>query len=669
MKTGIGIDTGGTYTDTVIYDFESKEILATSKALTTKEDLSIGILEALDKLPEEFLKTAKIISLSTTLATNACVEDRGGRAKLIFFGGDKRVLVKYGYEYGLPPVDDIYIRESFTKFSGEIEGEPDWDSFSADLDEVVKNSDGIGIIEMNAMRNSAVVEKKAKQIFQEKYKTPIVCGHELTNELNCLQRGASTLLNASLFPVIEEFISAIKTAIKIRGINADVVVVRSDGSLMSEELAHKRPVETLLCGPAASVIGSTNLAKEKNSVVIDMGGTTTDIALINDGFPHRVTGGVSIGKWKTFVSGLYIKTLGLGGDTAIHYDGIKMFLEDYRVVPLCVAAEKYPQIVNNMKRLMGKVKRHTKFLHEHYMLMKDIDDNPRYSEDEKIFCSVLKNGPMLIRDATDSVPEKDIYSMDVSRLIKEGVIQVCGLTPTDIMHIKGDFTDFSKEASVLGAKFVASNLNISVDELCDKVYDEIKRKLYVNIVKALLENKESFYLEDGVSKEVERFINVSYDMAKTGQKQDLISMVFSTDYTLTGVGAPISIFLDDVAKLLGTKAVIPKHYEVANAVGAIAGNVFVTNVVEIKPNTGEDGLSGFSVFGNNETKVFKKIEDAEEFALLEAKEGAHAEALRRGAKGEITVTCELNRREAEAKDCIIFLGTKAIGQAVGSIGF
>ena len=109
MKTGIGIDTGGTYTDAVIFDFDNKTILGTAKALTTKEDLSVGILEALDALPQDLLASAGIVSLSTTLATNACVEDRGGNAKLIFFGGDQRVIEKYGNEYGLPPVKDIYI--------------------------------------------------------------------------------------------------------------------------------------------------------------------------------------------------------------------------------------------------------------------------------------------------------------------------------------------------------------------------------------------------------------------------------------------------------------------------------------------------------------------------------------------------------------------------------
>jgi len=671
MRTGIGIDTGGTYTDAVIFDFESKAILGTAKALTTKEDLSYGILEALDALPKELIASAEIVSLSTTLATNACVEDRGGRAKLIFFGGNKKTIERSGAEFGLPPVKDIYIQKSYTKFSGDIEREPDWDLFNSALDKEFCDIEGAGIIEIYSMRNSAVVEKKAKELFQAKHKIPVVCGFELTSELNCLQRGASVLLNARLFPVIREFIHAIKTAMQRRGIDADTVIVRSDGSLMSEKIAYVRPVETLLCGPAASVIGGAFLTEEKNSVVVDMGGTTTDIALIADGLPHMVVNGVSIGKWKTFVDGLYIKTLGLGGDTAIHYNGFKAFLEDYRVVPLCVAAAKYPAVIDNLKRLAGSVKKHTKYLHEHYILARDIRDireKAGYTDDEKTFCAALEGGPMLIREAAASVPGKDIYTLDISRLLRDGVVQTCGLTPTDIMHIKGDFSRFPAEASVWGARFVASNLNISVEELCDRVYDEIRRKLYVNIVKALLENKDSFYMKNGVSKEVERFISESYDVAKTGVKHELVSMAFDTGVTLVGVGAPVHVFIHDVARLLGTKAVIPKHYEVANAIGAIVGNVFASNSVEIKPNFDNEELSGYTVFGNTKTRTFKEIKDAEEFAVLEAKNGAYAEAVRRGAQGEITVTCDLDIHEAEARDSIVYLYTYAIGRAVGTMG-
>lgn len=666
MKIGIGIDTGGTYTDAVVYDFNNKTILGVGKSLTTKSDLSVGILEALDSLPPNLAQKAELISLSTTLATNACLEGKEGSAKLIYFGGNPKVINAYGKKYGLPQVKDICIQESYTKFTGEMEREPDWDLFRENIKNGFDELDGVGIVEMNAMKNGAFVEKKAKEIFNEKYDIPVVCGHELFSKLNSLQRASSTLLNAKLFPVIKEFLDGITIALTKRNINAEVVIIRSDGSIMSAEFASVRPVETLLCGPAASVIGGTQLTEDENSIIIDMGGTTTDIALVKNHVPVTVVDGVSIGKWKTFVNGLYVKTFGLGGDSAIHYDDKKIFLENYRVVPLCVAAAKHPEIVESLKELNNSEQKHSLYLHEHYMLVKDINGNSRFTADEKLFCEALKKRPLILTEAAKFL-NKDIYSFDISRLLKNGIVQVVGLTPTDIMHIKKDFIRYSTEASILGAQFVASNLGLTIKELGNLVYDEIKRKLYINIVKVMLENQNPHYMENGVSEDLERFINDSYIMAKSNLKDKFISTLFTTDFSLVGIGAPTSIFLDDVAKMLQTKAVIPKYYEVANALGAIVGNVYASYSVEIKPDYDPSGISGYIVYGNKANKFFEEIEKAEIFAISEAESGAKREATKRGALGQITLTSKLYKREAPGRDCTVYLGTSAIAQAYGTI--
>lgn len=668
MKIGIGIDTGGTYTDAVVYDFENKEVLGCAKALTTKEDLSIGILGALDELSSDLIENAELISLSTTLATNACVEDKGGSAKLIFFNGDSKTIDEMGGKYGLPTADDIYIQKSYTAFSGEMEREPDWEMFNEGISQGFELFDGVGIVEMNAMKNGAFVEKKAKRLFEEKFDIPVVCGHELFSELNCLQRASSTLLNARLFPVIKEFLEAIKVAMTKRNIHAAVVIVRSDGSLMSEKFAKVRPVETLLCGPAASVIGSTQLTKEADNIIVDMGGTTTDIALMKNHVPVVAVGGVSIGKWKTFVEGLYVKTFGLGGDSAIHYKNKALLLEPYRVMPLCVAAAKYPVVIDNLRKLVNNNIKHTKFLHEHYILIKDISNHARYTAEEKDFCNALKNQAFSLREAPKMIG-KDMYNINVSSLKKEGVIQMCGLTPTDIMHIKKDFVKYSSEASLLGAQYVASQLEITVDELCDMVYDKVKRKIYRNIVEVMLENKNPYYMKNGVSKDAKRLIDESYEDAKNGKKDRMISMMFHTDFSLIGIGAPIKVFLDDVAEMLGTKAVIPKHFEVANALGAIVGNVRATHTIEMRPNYDIDGITGYTVYGNVKNEIFKNKEEAEEFAVSEAKHGAKAEAISRGAQGNITVTYTLDVNEAPAKECTLYLGSMVTAYAVGAIGF
>lgn len=148
---------------------------------------------------------------------------------------------------------------------------------------------------------------------------------------------------------------------------------------------------------------------------------------------------------------------------------------------------------------------------------------------------------------------KDIYNLDVSELLKDGVVQICGLTPTDIMHITGDFDRYSKEASLLGAEFAAFNLGISVDELCERVYTEVKRKIYINIVKAMLENKYEHYMKNGVPPEIETLIDESFQEALTGSRDSLFSMMIKTRYSLVGIGAAHTDFSGRRREIAGNK--------------------------------------------------------------------------------------------------------------------
>ena len=181
MKLGIGIDTGGTYTDAVLYDFEQRAVLHSAKSRTTHSDLTVGILGALDQLPLELSQKAELISLSTTLATNACVEDQTGRCKLIFLGGIPHVIDQYGPKYGLPLASEMLIPECHTTFDGELDPNMDWDAFRASLSGAFQDLDGVGIVEQFAMKNGGAVEKEARAIFREESDLPVVCGYEISS--------------------------------------------------------------------------------------------------------------------------------------------------------------------------------------------------------------------------------------------------------------------------------------------------------------------------------------------------------------------------------------------------------------------------------------------------------------------------------------------------------
>ena len=675
MKIAIGIDTGGTYTDAVMYDFETKKILGTAKALTTKEDLCIGISAALDGLSEEYFPQVRMLSLSTTLATNACVEEKGGRAKLFFFGGDEDILRKYGSQYGLPLAEEICIEPCKTDISGSIEQMPDWDLFEKDVREYCSGQDGLGVIELYAIKNGAVIEREAKERIAKITDIPVTCGNELFKELNSLQRGAGTLLNAQLYPVIEDFMKAIGRAMQKRKIHAPIVIMRSDGSLMSESFARLHPVETLLCGPAASVVGGFTLTNEKNAVIVDMGGTTTDIAIVEDGLPVRTEDGVRIGKWRTFVNGMLIRTFGLGGDSAVHYHERNLILEEYRVIPLCVAASKFPAMYERLKQLYdsGKIC-HTAQRHEFFAAGKDIAGDGRYTEQEQKFCAALRKCPMILEDAA-AFFGKDVYTLNIKRLIKEGAVQVCGLTPTDLMHVRGDFERFDKRMASLAAEIVAQNLGITKEELCEQVYAEIVHKMYGNVVKIMLAHRDGYFAKNGFGKDTEHMIEESYQVAVGKKQPGIVTAQFHTDFKLIGIGAPIRLFLDRVAELLGTQAVIPVHSEVANALGAVTGNVYASSIVEIKPGFTEEGAGGFTVYAEGEVRTFEELETAEQFARKSARESAERSARERGAAGYIEVSDkseyhspEIGFASEDSERSTLFMGVTVTAEAVGSLG-
>ena len=120
MKYAIGIDTGGTCTDAVLYDFDTGKVLCSNKALTTYDDLTRGILEALDGLDASLCRQACAAGLSTTLATNACVENKFRRPKLLLMGIDRKGIAQFGADYGFTDPDDIVYLPCKTTITGQI---------------------------------------------------------------------------------------------------------------------------------------------------------------------------------------------------------------------------------------------------------------------------------------------------------------------------------------------------------------------------------------------------------------------------------------------------------------------------------------------------------------------------------------------------------------------
>ncbi|MBR3125230.1 MAG: hydantoinase/oxoprolinase family protein [Mogibacterium sp.] len=628
MKIGIGIDTGGTCTDAVIYRFEDKSILATAKTPTTHGELHVGIGEALDRLPRDLVDQSEVIALSTTLATNACVENKGGRARLIFFGVTRDKVKRVASDYGLTLDDSVIFVDCKTRPSGEIVDEPDWDVFEDSVHEWLDDWDAVGVVEMYAKKTGAVHEKHARNIIEREIGIPVVCGYSLFSENNIVKRGASALLNARLIFVIDTFLKAVKKALRDRDIHAPFVIVRSDGSLMTGKFTATRPVETLLCGPVASVMGATELSDERNALVVDIGGTTTDVAFVKDGSPQRVKTGVHIGKWDTFVKGLFVDTFGLGGDSGVIVDPQtdKMVLEDSKVMPLCMAASRWPSILHLLEREEAGKSRINNQSKNIYVRLRDIEGNDYYTEREQYIASLFEE-PKSLENIKSQTGEL-ILEYHLERLIREGAIIRCGVTPTDAMHYKGDFLEYDRDASTLGLKILARILCIKTAEAADLIYEEFRRKLYCNLVRILIEDAYPDIRSSGISDQLKMLINAAFDQSSSGSPHEFLKASILTPAALIGVGAPTGLFLPEVGRLLGTEVITNEYSPVANALGAIVGNVSASVSMEIRYQHEADT---YTVYGLGNRIVCQTLKEAKRHASEIANTEAEKEAIERGA--------------------------------------
>lgn len=670
LRVGLGIDTGGTYTDAVIYDFEAGRVVGSSKTLTTKEDLSIGIGEAIDRLPAGPLSQVELVSLSTTLATNACVEDRGGRAKLVFIGGDRSIVEQTGARYGLPAAEEIYFLDAAIRSDGRVEREPDWDLFAAECVSFFKNADAAAVVAFQGIHNPAL-EKQAKDLIARRCGLNAVCGHELFWNLNYIKRGSSTLLNTRLLPIIDQFLLAVRRSMDARHVNAPIVVMRSDGTLMSEAFSKSCPVETILCGPAASVMGSRKLAGSDNCLVVDMGGTTTDIAMVRDGAPVKVSDGVSIGKWSTFVDSVYIHTFGLGGDSRIAFHRDEGFrLGPERVMPLCAAAARWPVVRQELEELVqSRIASHHP-LQEFLYLVRDVSGDDAYTDQERTICRALKDGPLRL-DRLARAVDSDLYHLNTARLERESILMRCGLTPTDIMHLRGDFTRFDKAASTAAAAYVSARLRLSADALCDQVYDRVKKTLYLHLAQTLLEARDPSFKGE-LEKGLHSLLEWSWD--HRNDPAGMLSFSPRTAWDIVGIGAPIHVFLPEVAQALGARCLIPENAPVANALGAIVANISASVTVQVQPALADDQTEYFRIYAPEKQWTEENYETACRLAAEEAEREAREEAARRGAAGEVVVSSRVERDTAAIGHTAgsmmeIIVTTRVVATATGAAGF
>ncbi|NPV53201.1 MAG: hydantoinase/oxoprolinase family protein [Firmicutes bacterium] len=638
MQLGLGIDTGGTYTDAVILDLETSEIVASAKALTTRSNLAIGIENSIDRLISGYLDASqiKLVSVSTTLSTNALVEGKGGSVCLILIGYDPVILAEYGPEVGLPTRGYELIRGRHG-LQGEIVEELD----SKKLIKVVRKAeadgvDAFAVSEYLGVRNPEY-EILARDIIKQHSDLPVVCGHELTGELNSLKRAATAMLNARLIPIIRELIASLKGVLQKRNISAPLMIVKGDGSLISCDLAFERPIETILSGPAASAVGAHNLSKIDDAIVVDMGGTTTDIAVLKGGIPRVVASGARVGGWSTSVTAADIRTSGIGGDSHISRtrEGT-VKVGPQRVIPLCVAASEFPEVERELERILSSGETSDLVNVTDFLTFTRMPSNMPLSQGEQEVISCLKARPHSLFELSSRLGVSHPCLVPVKNLEAAGVITRIGLTPTDILHVSGEYTAWNRRASLLGARIFARELGVTVEELVRMVHDRIAFDISKEIVTKLVSD-ESGIEEPSYDRVCSFFISKALSGSRHGEGRGgdtgdgVLSCSLKAEIPIVAIGAPVSNFMPDVAKRLNTQLVIPNHAGVANAVGAVTGCMLKTVEILISPVYTTSGIECYTLHTPREKRSFRHLEEAYSYARSAGIAIANEEMQRAGA--------------------------------------
>ncbi len=641
MSFILGIDTGGTFTDAVIYDTAEKKVISKKKVLTTNYDLTVCISQVVSELAQEKLKQISSVSLSTTLATNACIEGIGAKAKLIIIGGDKKIISERYKEFNLPEPDDIIFIEGKINLNGEAEQIPDWQQVKNILCHEIKTNNNFAIAGMLASRNP-IFEYTVRDMLLTLGCTAVCSTSLAENELNYLKRASSTYLNAQLIPLVQYFINSVKKSLDKIGISVPIHIVRSDGGLMNTSYAKLYPVETLLSGPAASCLGAAHLTGYKNAVICDIGGTTCDLAIIRGGVPVYGAGGIKINTWQTTVEAVKVNTFGLGGDSRITLDGnASLVIGPGRVIPLCVLAADYPDIVDDIKRMADHKYQGLARKYEFFKFVKEPDENEKLSNRDLKIINLLKNHPMAADILAESVGV-DIFALKTEHLEKRGYIIRSGFTPTDIMHITGDFKQYNEMASIEAAVYFTRILNCKIDKLCEMIIDLASKMLYSGIVKLMmgeaypnLSNDINYY---------DKLIEASYEKHDNGFFYNNNKL----EVPIVGVGAPTHIFLYKTADKLNCKAVITDNSSVANAVGAAISCISVIRSLEIRPSYSAAGLDGYYILGLPENPYFTSKTRAIEKAKEEIQKIAITEAKDRGLIGEAEIKITIDDNDSIA---------------------
>lgn len=644
----LGVDTGGTYTDAVILDPDAAQVLGKAKALTTRSDLSQGIGAAVDAaLAAAGIAAARIgmVSLSTTLATNALVEGQGGRVALVSIGFDEADLTRAGLADAMGNDPVIRLPGGHDHAGGEATP-LDLAALTEALAPLAPGLRGVAVAARFATRNPSH-EQAARAAIRAAFGLPVTCSHELSAGLNGPRRALTAVLNARLIGMIDRLVSACERHLAAIGIDAPLMVVRGDGALISAALVRERPIETILSGPAASIVGARWLTGARDALVSDIGGTTTDIALLKDGLPEIDPDGARVGAHRTMVEAVAMRTWGLGGNSELHVlPGLEgaLRLGPRRMIPVALLAQEHPEMV-------------------HTALDRALSSDMVGEHDGRFVIPMMHAEGLPARDAalmariTHAMPvaqvlktRLDLAALD--RLVASGLVMLSGATPSDAAHVQGLANNWDAEAARKALTLIARRRDGRGMRLADgpaAMAARVVAQLHDQTVDCLM---EAAFAEDPAfaGQPPEALARHLLTLRGLAAHRGTVRAEIGLNVPVIGLGASAPTWYAPLGARLGTKMILPDHAGVANAIGAVVGQVSQRLSAAVTTPT-EGRFVAHLAAGNEGFASADAALDAVEAALSAE---ARARALAAGA-AEVALSVNRDLRETEVEGRRVFI--------------
>lgn len=660
MALLLGVDTGGTYTDAVLIRDE-RDVVASAKALTTRHDLAVGIgaaIEAVLRGSGVDVADIGLASLSTTLATNALVEGQGGRVGLVYVGFRGRDLEAHGLREALGGDPALVIAGGHNHAGGEA-NVLDKSALSAWL-ETENGISAYAVAAQFATRNPAH-ELEVAGMIRAATGRPVSCSHHLSARLNGPKRALTAVLNARLIGMIARLIEKAEGKLGDLGIEAPLMVVRGDGALISSAQAKERPIETILSGPAASIVGARWMTGADHALVSDIGGTTTDIAVLRGGKPAIDPAGAQVGPWRTMVEAVAMRTTGLGGDSEVHVidEGLQggVILGPRRVVPVSLIATEAPELV-------------------HQVLDEQLRSASPGEHDARFVRAVpgVDAGGLAERDAAllERIGE-DVHPVGkvlrtrmetgaLKRLVNRGLAQVAGVTPSDASHVLDRLDAWDADAALkamelVGRKRTGSGnmLNPDPQAMAQMIVDQLTHQTSLALLEsAFAEEDTDFGMPPS---QLARHVLMQRSL---DHHRGLVRLEGGLNVPVVGLGASASSYYPAVGDRLSCQMILPEHAGVANAIGAVVGRVTIRRSGTVtSPAEGR-----FRVHLETGPEDYAEAEAAMVALQTALEADARAEAEKAGAE-DIHLTAMRNLRQAKAEAREVFLEAEVTVEASG----